>query len=77
MGAGNDYPKIIFYEKDVDLKVGDFVLTSPASTLLPPNIPVGIIQSIDEELQAKKTANILLSGKPQAIDWVQILDIEI
>ena len=77
VGLGNDYPKVIFYNRDIDIKVGDFVLSSPASTLLPPNIPIGIIQSIDEELQAKKTANILLLGKPQAIDWVQILKVEI
>ena len=77
VGTGNDYPKVIFYNKDIDIKVGDFVLSSPASTLLPPNIPIGIIQSVDEELEAKKTANILLLGKPQAIDWVQILKVEI
>ncbi len=77
VGSGNDYPKIIFYSKDVDIKVGDFVLSSPASTLLPPNIPIGIIQSIDEGVLAKKTANILLLGKPQAIDWVEILKVQI
>ena len=77
VGLGNDYPKVIFYDRDIDIKVGDFVLSSPASTLLPPNIPIGIIQSLDEELKAKKTANILLLGKPQAIDWVQILKVKI
>jgi len=77
VGLGNDYPKLIFYNKEVDIKVGDFVSSSPASTLLPPNIPVGIIKSIDKELQAKKTANILLLAKPQAIDWVKILKVEI
>ena len=77
VGSGNDYPKVIFYNKDIDIKVGDFVLSSPASTLLPPNIPIGVIQSVDEEFKAKKTANILLLGKPQAIDWVQILKVKI
>ncbi len=77
VGLGNDYPKVIFYNKDIDIKVGDFVLSSPASTLLPPNIPIGIVQSVDEDLKAKKTANILLLGKPQAIDWVQIIKVEI
>ena len=77
VGAGNDYPKVIFYKKDADLKVGDFVVSSPASTLLPPNIPIGIIQSVDKESKAKKTANVLLLGKPQAIDWVQILKVKI
>ena len=77
VGSGSDYPKIIFYKKDVDLRVGDFILSSPASTLLPPNIPIGIIQSVDEELKSRKTANVLLLGKPQAIDWVQILKVKI
>ena len=77
VGVGNDYPKVIFYNKDVDIKVGDFVLSSPASTLLPPNIPIGIIKSVDPESKAQKTANLLLLGKPQAIDWVQILKVKI
>ncbi len=77
VGSGNDYPKVIFYNKDVDIKVGDFVLSSPASTLLPPNIPIGVIQSVDEKFKAQKTASILLLGKPHAIDWVQILKVEI
>ena len=49
VGLGNDYPKLIFYTKNVDLKVGDFISSSPASTLLPPNIPIGVIKSVDEE----------------------------
>ena len=78
LGTADDYPKIIFYTKNVDLKVGDFVSSSPASTLLPPNIPIGIIQSVDDDkLKIKKTANVLLLGKPQAIDWVQILKVKI
>ncbi len=77
VGLGNDYPKVIFYNKDVDIKVGDFVLSSPASTLLPPNTPIGIVKSVDEEIISQKTANIMLSGNPQAIDWVQILKVKI
>ena len=77
VGLGDDNPKIIFYTKNLDIKVGDFVSSSPASTLLPPNIPIGIIQSIDDQLQSKKSANVLLLGKPQAIDWVQILKVKI
>ncbi len=77
VGLGTDYPKVIFYNNEVDIEVGDFVLSSPASTLLPPNIPIGIIQSVDEELKAQKTANLLLLAKPQAIDWVQILKVKI
>ena len=73
VGLGDDYPSLILYSKDADIKVGDFVSSSPASTLLPPNIPIGFVQSIDETLQSKKTAKILLLAKPHVIDWVQIL----
>ena len=77
VGLGDDYPNLILYSKDADIKVGDFVSSSPASSLLPPNIPIGIVQSIDETLQSKKTAKILLLAKPQLIDWVQILKVNI
>ena len=77
VGLGDDYPRLILYSKDADIKVGDFVSSSPASTLLPPNIPIGVVQSVDETLKSKKTARILLLAKPHAIDWVQILKIKI
>ena len=57
--------------------MGDFVSSSPASTLLPPNIPIGIVQSVDKPFKAKKTAKISLLAKPQVIDWVQILKVKI
>ena len=77
VGLGDDYPSLILYSKDADIEVGDFVSSSPASTLLPPNIPIGIIQSIDEPLKSKKTAKISLLAKPQVIDWVQIVKVNI
>ena len=77
VGSGDDHPNLILYSKDADIKVGDFVSTSPASSLLPPNIPIGIVQSIDNTLQSKKTAKISLLAKPNVIDWVQILTVNI
>ena len=77
LGLGENYPTLILYSKDTDIKVGDFVSSSPASTLLPPNIPIGIVQSIDEPFKAKKTAKISLLAKPHAIDWVQIFKAQI
>ena len=70
---GNDYPSLILYSKDADIKVGDFVSSSPASTLFPPNIPIGIVQSVDKPFKSKKTATISLLAKPHVIDWVQIM----
>ncbi len=77
VGLGDDNPRLILYSKDTDIKVGDFVSSSPSSTLLPPNIPIGIVQSIDETVKSKKTAKISLLAKPQVIDWVQILKVNI
>ena len=77
VGLGNDYANLILYSKDADIKVGDFVSSSPASTLLPPNIPIGIVQSVDEPFQSKKTAKISLLAKPHVIEWVQILKLKI
>ena len=77
VGSGDDQPMLVLYSKDADIKVGDFESTSPASSLLPPNIPIGIVQSIDETLQSKKTAKISLLAKPHVIDWVQILKVNI
>ena len=51
VGVGDDYPSLILYSKDADIKVGDFVSSSPASTLLPPNIPIGIVQSVSEPIK--------------------------
>jgi len=75
VGSGDDHPSLILYSKAADIKVGDFVSSSPASSLLPPNIPIGIVQSIDETSQSKKTAKISLLAKPHVIDWVQILKV--
>ena len=77
IGLGDDFPSLILYSEDADIKVGDFVSSSPASTLLPPNIPIGIVQSINEPMKSKKTAKISLLAKPHAIDWVQILKVNI
>ena len=77
VGLGNDYPSLILYSKDADIKVGDFVSSSPVSTLLPPNVPIGIVQSINEPFKAKKTAKISLLAKPHLIDWVKILKLKI
>ena len=77
VGVADDFPTLILYSQNADIKVGDFVSSSPASTLLPPNIPIGIVKSIQESFKAKKTAKILLLAKPQVIDWVQILKVKI
>ena len=77
VGVADDYPSLILYSKDADIKVGDLVSSSPASSLLPPNIPIGIVKSVSESIKSKKIAKVILLAKPHVIDWVQILKVKI
>ena len=72
IGVGTNTPKLIFYSKNIDIQIGDYILSSPSSTVLPPNIPVGIIQSIDNQSNPNTIATVQLTANPEAIDWVQI-----
>jgi len=72
-GMGTNRPKLIFLNKNSLAKVGDAVTTSPASTLLPPNLTIGIVQIVNEKALPSPYAIVQLTASPEAIDWVQIL----
>jgi len=70
---GTNRPKLIFLNKNNLAKIGDAVTTSPASTLLPPNLIIGIVQSVDQKALPSPFAIVQLTAYPEAIDWVQVL----
>jgi len=72
-GIGTNRPKLIFLNKNSLAKIGDAVSTSPASTLLPPNLIIGIVQFVDEKALPSPFAIVQLTASPEAIDWVQVL----
>ncbi len=72
-GMGTNRPKLIFLNKESLAKTGDKVTTSPASTLLPPNLVIGIVQFVDEKALPSPFAIVQLTAAPEAIDWVQVL----
>tara|TARA_B100000965_G_scaffold402193_1_gene427589 strand:+ start:51 stop:800 length:750 start_codon:yes stop_codon:yes gene_type:complete len=72
-GMGTNRPKLIFLNKNSLVKIGDAVTTSPASTLLPPNLIIGIVQFVDEKALPSPYAIVQLTASPEAIDWVQVL----
>ncbi len=72
-GMGTNRPKLIFLNKNSLAKIGDEVTTSPASTLLPPNLTIGIVQFVNEQALPSPYAIVQLTASPEAIDWVQIL----
>jgi len=71
-GIGTGRPLLRFLEKDPQARPGDVVVTSPASTLVPPNLPVGVIQSIDVNTDPAPEAVVQLIAPLSALDWVQV-----
>jgi len=72
LGMGTNRPQLNFLDKDPKAIKGDVVSTSPASTLLPPNLPIGVIQVLEEEALPAPLANVQLIAAPGQIDWVQV-----
>ena len=73
VGAGTPRPKLQFLEKDTGVRPGDVVTTSPASTLVPPNLTVGVVQAVDEQAVPAPDALVQLSAPVDAVDWVRVL----
>lgn len=72
VGMGTARPQLQFLDKDVQVRPGDLVSTSPASTLLPPNLPVAVVQVLNPRAVPAPTALVQLIAPPDAIDWVQV-----
>lgn len=71
-GIGTSRPLLRFLEKDPGVRPGDVVVTSPASTLVAPNLTVGVIQSVDDRAVPASEAVVQLSAPVEAVDWVQV-----
>ena len=71
-GLGTARPELQFLDKDIQVRPGDLVSTSPASALLPPNLPVAVVQSLNVRAVPAPTALVQLIAPPDAIDWVQV-----
>jgi rod shape-determining protein MreC len=70
---GTPRPRLQFLDKDPGVRPGDVVTTSPASTLLPPNLTVGVVQSLDEQAVPSPEGLVQLSAPVDAVDWVQVV----
>jgi rod shape-determining protein MreC len=73
VGQGTPRPQLQFLEKDTGVRPGDVITTSPASTLVPPNLLIGVVQSVNEELAPAPEASVQLSAPVDAVDWVQVV----
>lgn len=72
-GMGTNRTKVTFLDKDSQPQIGDFISTSPASSLLPPNLPIGVIKFLDKDALPAPYGIVQLIASPEAIDWVQVI----
>ncbi|MEB3360574.1 MAG: rod shape-determining protein MreC [Synechococcaceae cyanobacterium] len=72
-GIGTSRPLLRFIDKDPQVRPGDLVTTSPASTLLPANLPVGVIRAVDAAADPAPEAVVQLGAPAASVDWVQVL----
>jgi rod shape-determining protein MreC len=72
VGNGTARPMLRFLDRDTRARPGDLVTTSPASTLLPPNLTVGVVQRLDLQGTPAPEAVLQLSAPIDAVDWVQV-----
>jgi len=73
VGMGNARPVLRFLDRDLRVRPGDLITTSPASTLVPPNLTVGVVQRLDERALPTPEAVVQLSAPISAVDWVQVV----
>ena len=71
-GMGTSRPQLQFLDKDVEVQPGDVVVTSSASSLFPPGLIVGVIQSVDQQAVPAPQALVQLVAPVQSLDWVQV-----
>jgi rod shape-determining protein MreC len=72
-GIGTSRPLLRFLDKDPQVRPGDLVTTSPASTLLPAHLPVGVIRAVDPAADPAPEAVVQLGAPAASVDWVQVL----
>lgn len=72
--TGLGAPKMLlqFIDYRPDVRPGDLISTSPASTLLPPNVPVGIVVSVSTVASPGLEAVVRLNAPVDEVDWVQV-----
>ncbi|PSO49481.1 MAG: rod shape-determining protein MreC [Cyanobacteria bacterium SW_9_44_58] len=71
-GQGERQVVMQFFEKLPDVQVGDAVITSPASRLFPPGIPVGTVTSLQSGESPAPEATIELNVPMQELEWVSV-----
>lgn len=75
-GDRNNQGILEFFDQDPDVQIGDKVITSPLSCLFPPNIPVGVVKSIDNSKKTAIQARVEFSVPLGRLEWVRAYQYE-
>ncbi|MEN9207325.1 MAG: rod shape-determining protein MreC [Gloeomargarita sp. GMQP_bins_120] len=70
VGQGTEQLVVEFFDKNPDVKPGDALVTSPFSTIFPPGIPVGKVESIDWRAMPAPRATVQLNAPIERLEWV-------
>jgi rod shape-determining protein MreC len=71
-GKSTDELEMRFFQKDLQITPGDVVVTSAASTLFPKGLPIGIIQSVDQNASPVPVATVRLNAPISHLEWVTV-----
>ncbi len=71
-GQGNHQGVMEFFNTSPDVEPGDSIITSPASQLYPPGIPVGEVTKVDLEQSPSPEAIVELNVPIKTLEWVSI-----
>lgn len=72
-GQGDGQVVMQFFEKLPDVKVGDTVMTSPASQLFPSGIPVGKVTALNLDKSPAPEVKIKLNVPMEELEWVFLM----
>ncbi|MDX1978331.1 MAG: rod shape-determining protein MreC [Pseudanabaenaceae cyanobacterium bins.68] len=72
-GAEQSLGSLSFFERDVNIRAGDLVVTSPYSSFYPPGIPVGRVRSINLNRQPAPEAVVEFSVPLSQLEYVKIM----
>ncbi|NJN29301.1 MAG: rod shape-determining protein MreC [Synechococcales cyanobacterium RM1_1_8] len=71
-GKATDELEMSFFEKDLAVTPGDVVVTSSSSTLFAPGLPIGVVQSVNQQASPVPTALVKLNAPIGKLEWMMV-----
>lgn len=71
-GQGSQQAVMRFFDKTPDVRPGDVISTSSNSTLFPPGLPIGVIESVQMKASPSPQAIIRITAPINRLEWVSV-----